>query len=385
MIRLNVAARVALSLVLVAACRPSASGSGEPSASSIAGNLAPSREIAVAIHLPGAPDALASAITKAAGLESIAGAGVRLEIVLPYPGEDAFAVRERDGQTDIFFATPAAALVAREAGNDLVLIAGLQRRAGLQLAVLPNGAASLDETAAGPLLLQGRPGDEAPLLAQLDEASVDRSALEIAYPEDPSSPFDPYGLFDATYVAAAVTNYDGAARLQEFYDLESGIPVGPEGTRFVAGVDGDTLALAPGLGIWALRSALESDDNQIAMAVALIAIADGLSGCRDDAADCAVIFEDSAIADRYGDGLLWSINAFNSTMWPAPNGALSIDEAELTRAISQAVAVGVASVAPPLADLIDLRVLDLALKSLPATIDLVGASWVPLEIVLPLE
>jgi hypothetical protein len=72
-------------------------------------------------------------------------------------------------------------------------------------------------------------------------------------------------------------------------------------------------------------------------------------------------------------------------MWPAPNGALSIDEAELTRAVSQAVAVGVASVAPPLADLIDLRVLDLALKSLPATIDLVGASWVPLEIVLPLE
>lgn len=385
MIRLNVAARVALALTLVVACRPPVGGNAEPSASSIAGNLTPSREIAVAIHLPGAPDALASAITKAAGLDSIAGAGVRLEIVIPYPDEDAFLVRERDGQTDLFFATPAAALVAREAGNDLVMIAGLQRHAGMQLAVLPNGPASLEEVATGSILFQGRPGDEAPLLAQLDEANVDRSALEIAFAEDPSSPFDPFALFDETYLAAAVTNYDGAARLQEFYDLETGIPVGLEGTRVIAGLDGDTLALAPGLKIWALRSALESEDNRIAMALALIAIADGLSGCRDDAAACAVIFEDSAIADRYGEGLLWSINAFNSTMWPAPNGALSIDEIELTRAVSQAVAAGVASVTPPLADLIDLRVLDLALRSLPATIDLVGASWVPLEIVLPLE
>ena len=385
MIRVSAAARVALALVLVAACRPPVGGSAEPSASSIAGDLVPSRDIAVAIHLPGAPDALASAITKAAGLESIAGAGVQLEIVLPYAGEDAFAVRERDGQTDIFFATPAAALVAREAGNDLVMIAGLQRTAGMQLAVLPKGAASLEEVATGSILLQGRPGDEAPLLAQLDEAGVDRSALEIAYAEDPSSPFDLFGLFDQTYVAAAVTNFDGAARLQEFYDLESGIPVGPEGSRFIAGVDGDTLSMASGLAIWALRSALEDEDNRIAMALTLIAIADGLAGCRDDVAACAVVLEDSAIADRYGDGLLWSINAFNGTVWPAPSGAFAIDETELLRAVDQAVSVGVVSAAPPIAELVDRSVLDLALLNLPATIDLAGESWTPIEVLLPLE
>jgi hypothetical protein len=106
--------------------------------------------------------------------------------------------------------------------------------------------------------------------------------------------------------------------------------------------------LAPGAAIWALRSALESEDNRIAMALTLIAIADGLAGCRDDVPACAVVFEDSAIADRYGDGLLWSINAFNGTMWPAPSGAFAIDEAELARAVNQAVAVGVASAAPPI-------------------------------------
>lgn len=385
MIRVSAAARVALAVVLIAACRPPVGGSAEPSASSIAGDLVPSRDIAVAIHLPGAPDALASAITKAAGFESIAGAGVQLEIVLPYAGEDSFAVRDREGQTDIFFATPAAALVAREAGNDLVMIAGLQRHAGLQLATLPKGPKSLEEIAAGPILLQGRPGDEAPLLTLFDDAGVDRSALEIAFPEDPSSPLDLFGLFDETYAAAAVSSFDGAARLQEFYDLESGIPVGPEGTRLIAGIDDDSLASAPGIGIWALRSALDSEDNRIAMALTLIAIADGLAGCRDDAAACAVVLEDSAIADRYGDGLLWSINAFNGTMWPAPNGAFAIDEAELTRAVSQAVAVGVASAVPAVSDLVDRRVLDLALLNLPSSIDLVGESWTPIEVVLPLE
>jgi hypothetical protein len=265
------------------------------------------------------------------------------------------------------------------------MIAGLQRYAGMQLAKLPKGPETLEAAVAGPILLQGRPGDEAPLLAQFDELGIDRSELEIILAEDPSAPLDLYGLFDQTYAAAAVNAYDGAARLQEFYDLESGLPVGPDGTRVIAGLDGDTLSMAPGIGIWALRSALESEDNRIAMAVTLIAIADGLSACRDDAAACAVVLEDSAIADRYGDGLLWSINAFNGTMWPAPNGAFAIDDAELTRAVNQAVATGVASAAPPIAELVDRSVLELALQALPATIDLVGDSWTPLEVQLPLE
>jgi hypothetical protein len=381
---LRMAARVALSLAIVAACRPPIGGSVEPSASSIAGSLIPSREIAVAVHLPGAPDALASAVTRAAGSESIAGAGVSVEIVIPYAGEDAFAVRDRDGQTDLFFATPAAALIAREAGNDLVMIAGLQRTYGMQLAAPAKGATSLSDLAGGSLLVQGRPGDEVPILAALTAAGVDPSSLEIAFPEDPSLPFDPYGLFDGTYAATAVTSYDGAARLQEFYDLESGLPVGPDGTVALADESGLTAA-APGIGIWALRSTLENEDHRIALALTLIAIADGLAACRDDAAACAVVLEDSGIVDRYGDGLLWSVNAFNGTLWPAPNGAFDIDEQALTAAVAQAVEVGRASSAPVSAELIDRRVLELALANLPASVDLVGASWVPLEVLLPLE
>ena len=232
--------------------------------------------------------------------------------------------------------------------------------------------------------MQGRPGDEAPLLAALTAAGVDSSSVEITFPEDPSLPFDPYGLFDGTYAATAVTSYDGAARLQEFYDLESGLPVGPDGTVVLADESGLT-ATAPGIGIWALRSTLENEDHRIALALTLIAIADGLAACRDDAAACAVVLEDSGIADRYGDGLLWSVNAFNGTLWPAPSGALEIDEQALTAAVTQAVEVGRVVIAPSIDELIDRRVLELALANLPASVDLVGASWAPLEVQLPLE
>jgi len=381
---IRVATVIALSLVVTAACRPPIGGSAEPSASSIVGNLLPSREIAVAVHLPGVPDALVSAVTRAAGSESIAGARVFIEIVIPSAGEDAFAVRDRDGQTDLFFATPAAALVAREAGRDIVMIAGLQRTFGMELATPANGATSLQDLAGASLLVQGRPGDEAPLLAALSAAGVERSSLEIALWEDPSTPLDLTGLFDGTYGAAAVTSYDGAARLQEFYDLESGLPLGPEGTNLLTDESG-ALSSAPGIGIWALRSTLENEDHRIALALTLIAIADGLASCRDDAAACAVVLEDSGIADRYGGGLLWSVNALNGTLWPAPNGALAIDEQALSDAVAQAVAVGVVSSAPSAADLIDRRVLELALANLPTSVDLVGASWVPLEVQLPLE
>jgi hypothetical protein len=98
-----------------------------------------------------------------------------------------------------------------------------------------------------------------------------------------------------------------------------------------------------------------------------------------------VVLGDSGIADRYGDGLVWSVNAFNATLWPAPDGAFAIDEQALTDAVAQAVAVGLAASAPSADDLIDRRVLDLALANLPANVDLVGSSWAPIEVQLPLE
>jgi len=378
------ASAVALSLILVAACRPPIGGSVEPSATSIAGSLAPSKEMTVAIHLPGAPDALSAAVANAAASEAIAGANVFIESATPAAGEDAFDVRIRDGQTDLFFATPAAALVARESGHDLVMVAGLQRTAGLSLAAGLKGAATLGDLTGAAILVQGRPGDEAPILAALAASGVDAAGITIDHPEDPSAPFDPTGLFDGTYAAVAVNSYDGAARLQEFYDLESGLPLGPDGTTAIQDESG-TLSIAAGVGIWALRSALDDPDSLTALALTLVAIADGLAACRDDASACSLVLEDGGEVDRYGDSLLWSVNALNATIWPAPSGALAIDTTALMTAAQQALSVGLIVAAPPVEQLVDQRVLDLALAHLPSTIDLQGASWTSIEVQLPLE
>lgn len=381
---LRTALAVALSLMVVAACRPPIGGSAEPSATSIAGSLAPTKEMSVAIHLPGAPDALSAPVAYAAASESIAGSGVFLESVVPYADEDAFDVRISAGQVDLFIATPAAALLAREAGHDLVMIAGLQRTAPMLLATAPTGPSGIGVLSGSSILVQGRPGDEAPILAALAAAGVDTAGVLVSHPEDPSAPFDPTGLFDETYAAVAVNSYDGAARLQEFYSLETGLPLGPDGTTAIPDESG-TLSAAAGVGVWVLRSALDDPDSVTALALTLIAIADGLAHCRDDAAACAVVLEDGGEVDRYGDALLWSINALNATMWPAPEGALAIDTAALSAAADQALSVGLITTPPVVDAVVDQRVLDLALSHLPSTIDLEGASWTPIEVQLPLE
>jgi hypothetical protein len=309
-------------------------------------------------------------------------AGIRIEPVSAYSIEEGFAVSEQIGITDIFLATPAAALVAREAGYDVVMIAGLQRSAGLRLAAPFSKDAPIDALASGSILIQGRPGDEAPLLQYLDEVGVDSGAVAFSF-QEPSLAFDPTGFYDSTFSSALVTSFDGAARLQEFLDPVTGVPLGPDASIVVAGTDDDTLAKAPGLGLWVLRSALDDEDSRIAIALAVIAIADGAAFCRDDAQTCAVILEESyVISDRRGVGLLWSINELNSTFWPAPGGALSIDVVRLQSAIEQAVATGVITGAPTVEQITDPQILELVESHLPENLDLTGENWVPLQVSL---
>ena len=344
----------------------------------------PSRQMTVTVHVPGVPDALASSVISAVANRVIEASGVALQIATPFSTEEGFSVQAQLGQTDIFLATPAAALVAREAGIDLVMIAGLQRNAGLQLAVTPGDDPSVESLASGSVLIQGRPGDQAPLLQYFDDAGVDRSALEFVF-QEPLVPFDATGLFDSTYAAALVSSFDGAARLQEFPDPETGLPKGADALNVIAGINDDALASAPGLGIWALRSSLTDEDSRIAIALAVIAIADGAAFCRDDAETCAIIMEESALADRYGAGMIWSINQLNSTFWPAPEGALKIDSVELQRAIEQAVATGVVAGAPNIEEITDLQILELVEPRLSPALDLKGEDWVPLDVPLLAE
>lgn len=375
-------------LALVAGCRPPIDGGPGPSASSIAGDLRPSKEMTVRFHLPLVPDVLAGPIVNAIARDVVGSAGVRLEIVTPLTAADAFQVESEFGIVNIFFATPAAAAVGSAAGSELVMVAGLQQTAGLLLAAKNGKSVDIESLGSGPILVQGRPGDEAPLIQAFEDVGGRIGEVEFIF-QEPSVPLDPTGLYDGTFSALLLNSYDGAARIQEYIDPESGSSVGSEASTILAGINGDSLSRAGGLGLWMLSPELKDEDNLAAAALALIALGDGIASCRDDATACAALLNDSGLLDRYGDGLLWSINELNRTIWPANDGgslgALSIDEASVRSSIAQAVAAGVISAGSVGENIFDRSVLDLMSLHLPPGLDLNGSDWLPIEAQLTLE
>lgn len=379
---------VAICLTLLVGCRPPIGGEPGQSASSITGDLKPSAEMTVRLHLPLVSDALAGPIVNASVRDVVGSAGVRLEIVTPFSAYDAFQTQPETGVVDIFLATPGAAAVGRSNGTDLVMIAGLQRKAGFLLVTPSTESVSLDQIGQGLILVQGRPGDQTGLLKMLDGQGVDRSGVEFVF-QDPVVPLDAATLFDGTYTAMLLTSYDGYARVQEYIDPESGIAVGPAATVVLAGVENDAIADGLGLGLWVQRQELEVKDKATALAVALIAIADGLANCRDDASSCASILNESALLDRYGEGVLWSVNELNKTIWPAIGdsafGALSVNEDKLRDEITQAVSVGVVDTNSATDNLYDTRILDLMRDHIPLGLDLFGSDWIPIEVPLTIE
>jgi hypothetical protein len=351
-------------MALVAtACRPPIGGSVEPSASSIAGELKPSAEIRVIIHLPGAPDVLTAPLAYAAASEAIAAAGVSIDQIAPSADEEPLNATGSETELHLYFATPAAVSAADVAGRDqLVMIGNLQQRSSKVLVAPSSGATTAADLSGTTVLVQGIIGDEIPLLALLAREGAENVTAE--FPADPSLPLDLTPLFDGSVSAAFLASYDGLARAQEFISAETGAPVGADG---ISVIDlGDTAEIQ-GLGLWAASAALEIPNLEIAAALVLIGLTSGLAFCRDLPVDCAAVFEQGGQTDRFGDALIWSLDQFNASIWPAPAGVLST------------TAAGSAG-----ANVTD-RILTLALEYLPSEIDRIGEGWVSSGTALPLE
>jgi hypothetical protein len=349
-----------LSIALIAvACRPPVGGSVEPSASSIAGELRPSKEIAVTVHLPGAPDVLTAPLAYAAASETIAAAGITLNQVPPTAGEAPFPLVASTTRLQLYIATPDAVLASATARESLVMIANLQQKTSMVLVAPAGGAATAADLSGTTILVQGMIGDEAPLLALLAREGAENVTAEL--PADSSIPLDLTPLFDGTYSAAFLTSYDGLGRAQEFTSFESGLPDG------ITVIDlGDTSSVF-GLGLWMEKTAQDDEDLSIAAALILIGLTDGLAFCRDQPSECASIFEQGGETDRFGDSLAWSVDQFNASVWPAPKGVLDV------------ISVSVAGIS------ISNQILERAIPNLPATIDRIGDSWAPSGVALPLE
>jgi hypothetical protein len=372
---------LAFSLLLVAACRPSAPGEASPSASSIAGELVPSQPMSVVFHLPGAPSGLHAPFAFMTQEEALVAADISVSIATPTVGVDPFGGAEDPGTVDLYVASPAAALSSREAGSDLVLIAGLAQQSDWRLVTTANsGISEITGLAGQSIFVHGLPGDAATALAALSAAGVDPASLSLTYATDLSSSFDPIPILDGTYAAAIVSSIDGWPRLVQGPDLVTGASVGVEGlVEFsITPTTFDT-----GLAIWAHASALTSDNAKIAAAASLVALAEGLAFCRDFIEDCAALFLGIGTSDQDQETLVWSVNALNNQLWPAANGVLWIDIDGITNAVATAVSAGVLTNQFK-NEYVDGSVLALAELHWPADLDRKGESWSVLTLEIPL-
>ena len=374
-------AALVLSLLLVAACRPALPSEASPSASSIAGELIPSQEMSVVFHLPGAPSGLHAPFAFMTQEEALGAAGITVSIATPAMGADPFASGEDPVTVDLYLASPAAALAAREAGADLVLVSGFEQRADWRLVTAASsGITSLADLASGSIFVHGLQGDAATALAALAAAGVDPGTVNLTYAEDLSSPFDPTPVLDGTYAAAIVSSVDGWPRLVQGPDPASGSSVGTSG---LTELPIDAGSSGSGLAIWAHAASLTTDDAKIAAAASLIALAQGLAFCRDSIDDCAALFLGIGTSDQDQETIVWSVNALNGLLWPNSAGVLSIDEPSLTAAVSTAIAANVLT-SEFKSEYVDRSILELAQSHWPADLDRNGAGWTSLPVEIPL-
>ena len=372
---------LSLSLLLVAACRPGVPGEATPSASSIAGALIPSQPMSVVYHLPGAPSGLHAPFALLTQEEALAAAEITVSIATPTAGVDPFVGADDPSTVDLYVASPAAALSAREAGSDLVLIAGLAQQSDWRLVTpVTSGISEITDLAGQSIFVHGLPGDAATALAALAAAGVDLASLSLTYATDLSSSFDPIPILDGTYAAAIVSSVDGWPRLVQGPDAVTGASVGVEGlVEFPI----TPTTFDSGLAIWAHASALTSDNAKIAAAASLVALAEGLAFCRDSIEDCASLLLGIGTSDQDQETLVWSINALNNQLWPNANGVLSIDTEGLTNAVATAVAAGVLNDQFK-SEYVDGSVLALAELHWPADLDRNGEGWTILTLEIPL-
>jgi len=374
------AALFALCMVALIACRPSTAPSPTPTPSYIAGTLVPSKPMAVGIHLPGTPGALAGGIVDIEAVGALTAGTISVNSQTFSAGELAFVGAETENVVDLFVADAATALLANAAGADLVMVASLQQSSSWRLMSLASSSVStISDLVGGTVFIDGIYGDEVPFLLALKDAGIAASDVSLVYPDDPGLPFDAAGLLDGTVRAALVRTFDGSARIAQYPDPATGMSIGEAALREIPL---DYEAAGSGLDVWATRTSIASEDQKIAVAATIIAWSQGSAKCRDDVATCATQISDASISDLSVETLEWAVNQLNASLWPNPAGLFEIDAARLGVAISAANSVGIGS--PASADsLIDRSILKLAQEQWIQGVDRNGAGWTPLDLPLP--
>lgn len=300
----------------------------------------------------------------AQALDSYRQVNLVTDLVSPITGYDVFAVVPTAGTVTVWIGTIAdvaaapadlnLVAVGEIAGRDPTVVVRPAKDKGKPLTALP-----------GPVLADSA-GAEASLRAALAGAGVS-TPPKVRLPDDLSAPFDPTSLLDGTAKSAAVSVFDGWARIEEAVVAAGGdpaawieAPVGAEGTSLLGEL------------IWVQRADFEDPDGRAAINAFLGVVAQSQVACRDALQDCAGTL--AAQSDRTPDGLAWSIDQIDRLLFPSPDGIVHIDPAAWTRTIA---AMGAAGVNGATGLTFTNDAVDAVTKAFGSALDLTGKGWTP--------
>jgi NitT/TauT family transport system substrate-binding protein len=289
-----------------------------------------------------------------------------VDIAPPIAGYDPFQVDPAADVVAVWIGAvadvaPAAAsglkleAVGEVTGRDTTVLVA-EGKGPLKLAALKGKTVIADTTASA-----------ASLHAALSAAGVPIDTVDITLPDDPSAPFDPSPLLDGTAPAAAVSVYDGWARVQE-----AAVAAGMDPAAYYAQSLRDPATDILGELVWVQTADMSDAKLRSAVAAFLATLGKAEVSCRDAVEDCAGAA--AAQSDRTPEGIAWSIDQLDRLLWPTQDGILHVDPGAWDRTLAGMKAAGIEG-----SDGLTMTndIVDKVLVVLRPTVDVNGTGWKP--------
>jgi NitT/TauT family transport system substrate-binding protein len=373
-------ARAVIGLVmlalLLAACRPAIidTESGAPGetidtstpSAEPAAKLQPDVQVSVEIRLFRGFGPADAPLQYAQALDLYRPVNLVVDLAPPIAGYDPFQVDPAADVVAVWIGAVADIAPAATRGMQLEAVGEVSGRDTTVL--VTKGKAQIKLAALkGKTVLADTAAAAASLRAALANAGVAPSSVDISLPDDPSAPFDPSALFAGTEAAAAVSVYDGWARIQE-----GAVAAGEDPAAYHAQSLRDPAHDILGELVWVQKSDMSDPRLHAAVAALLATLGKAQVSCRDAVEDCAGAA--AAQSDRTPEGIAWSIDQLDRLLWPTQDGILHVDQGAWDRTLAAMKAADVAG-----ADALTVTndIVDQVLAVLRPTVDVNGTDWKP--------
>jgi NitT/TauT family transport system substrate-binding protein len=255
-------------------------------------------------------------------------------------GHDPLAQASAPDGPEFFFGSELDVLVGRDRGSDLVNIAQVFQRSGVEIVSLKsNGINQLSDLKGKKLTVLAN-GDDADATIAVKSVGLDPKKRDVRFDHEA---FDPTLIGAGATDAMEVRYEDEYAQILEQDDPNSGNQYQPSDLS-VIDISGGTAPLLQD-GIYARASWLAQPGNVDVAARFVKAVLLGYVYCRDHLDDCAQSAEDAgALLPTQHER--WVMNETNALIWPSPQGFGALDQAAWTATAQAALNAGLIRAMP---------------------------------------